>query len=74
MPTETETTPVQGIKIAGKSGATSIIDTDYDSTAVDGAYVVVSQSGRIKQSGTATIDGVRYTIKNYKVTNTKAID
>ncbi|MCI9048620.1 MAG: hypothetical protein HFG71_15475, partial [Hungatella sp.] len=63
-----------GIKISGKTGATSIIDTTFDQAQVDAAYVVVSQSGRIKQSGTATIDGVRYTIKDYKVTNTKAID
>ena len=69
-----DNTPGFGIKISGKTGAASIIDTTFDSTQVDGAYVVVSQSGRIKQSGTATIDGVRYTIKDYKVTNTKAID
>ncbi len=64
----------KGIKIAGKTGAASIIDGVKPTDDVDDAYVVVSQSGRIKQSGTATIDGIRYTIKDYKVTNTKAID
>ncbi len=67
----------EGIKIAGKSGASSIItDAPHPDTtaAVNDVYVVVSQSGRIKQSGTATIDGVRYTIKDYKVIDNVAID
>lgn len=67
-----------GIKLSGKSGDTSIIDESVTEEAtkngVDTAYVVVSRSGRIKQSGTATIDGIRYTIKDYKVINTKAVD
>ncbi len=74
LPSTTVTTKTDGIKIAGK---TTIIDSSIPAGAdegVDAAYVVVSQSGRIKQSGTATIDGVRYTIKDYKVINTKAID
>ena len=74
LPSTTVTTKTDGIKIAGK---TTIIDSSIPEGAdegVDAAYVVVSQSGRIKQSGTATIDGVRYTIKDYKVINTKAID
>ena len=75
LPSTTVTTKTPGIKIATK---TTIIDSNVPDEAqkngVDAAYVVVSQSGRIKQSGTATIDGVRYTIKDYKVINTKAID
>ena len=66
-----------GIKLSGKSGDTSIITTDAHADAVAGigdTCVVVSKSGRIKQSGTATIDGIRYTIKDYKVINTKAVD
>ena len=70
---------VNGIKLAGKSGAGSIITTAPHADTVDGsrieeAFVVVSKSGRIKQNGTATIDGIKYSIKDYKVVNTTPID
>lgn len=48
--------------------------TNTQDDAMNGAYVIVSRTGRIKQSGTATIDGVRYTIKDYKVTGQRVID
>ena len=67
------------IKLPGKTGGTEkVIDSTIPDEAkkadVDAAYIVVSKTGRIKQSGTATIDGIKYTIKNYKVVNTNAID
>ena len=41
---------------------------------MDAAYVIVSRSGRIKQNGTATIDGIKYKIDKYKVVNSEVID
>ena len=37
-------------------------------------YVVVSRTGKIKQSGKVTIDGVRYTISDYVVISSEVID
>lgn len=38
-------------------------------TLEEGDQVVVSTSGKLKKSGTTTIDGTKYTIKDYKVTD-----
>ena len=76
---EDGTTPVNGIKLSGKSTVitNAVHDDASDEVKAEGTSntcIVVSKSGRIKQSGTATIDGIRYTIKDYKVINTKAVD
>ena len=62
------------ITINPGANAKTITTDAPDNSAVTTAYIVVSKTGRIKQSGTATIDGVKYTISNYKVTDSKVID
>ena len=36
--------------------------------------IIVSSSGKVRTSGSVKIDGVRYTVENYIVTNVEVID
>ena len=73
MDPEDGTDKVNGIKLVGKTGVASVI-TDEAPEGMSDAFVIVSRSGRIKQNGTATIDGIRYKLDGYKVTNMDVID
>ena len=63
-----------GIEVFGKTGDDRVITVDAPNADMDAAYVIVSRSGRIKQNGTATIDGIKYKIDKYKVVNSEVID
>ena len=63
-----------GIEVFGKTGDDRVITVDAPNADMDAAYVIVSKSGRIKQNGTATIDGIKYKIDKYKVVNSEVID
>ena len=54
-----------------KDGSVSNNDTKKVSA---GARVVVSRTGKVKKNGSVTIDGIRYTINGYEITDERDIN
>lgn len=58
------------IKEKGKTTPLNVTGAENPSNA----QLIVNKSGKVKQSGTVTIDGVKYTLKGYVVTESKNVD
>ena len=52
----------------------SSVDAASNGTIPAGKEVIVSSSGKIRKSGSVKIDGVRYTVENYIVTDSVVVD
>ena len=53
----------------------AVISIKGSSKVVEGpSTVIVNSSGKVKKSGTVKIDGYKYTVNDYVVTDIEAVD